>query len=906
MSPSSRFCPACGAAADSSADATVTLVKSSERTPARSQGATVSPDRARTAMGRLHLSDSLHQARFLPGMMLHDRYRIVGLLGKGGMGEVYRADDMRLGQAVALKFLPEVLRSNPARLEMFFEEVRLARQVSHPHVCRVYDVGEIDGAPFLTMEYIDGEDLASLLRRIGRLPQERAVQVARQICSGLAAIHDKGILHRDLKPANVMLDGRGAARITDFGLAVLAGGVAADMLRSGTPAYMAPEQLGGEEPTVRSDVYALGLVLYELFTGRGAFEADSIEELTRQRRETRPDPSSQVQNLDPIVERVLLRCLENDPRDRPGSALAVAAALPGGDPLAAALAAGETPSPEMVAAAGEPGAIRPVAGAACLAAILIGMILIAMMVPSTTMLGLAPVRKSPAALEERARQVLEALQFTEPAADHEHDLAYDADYLRWIERTDPGARRWEAISANRPPAVFYFYRQSPRPLEALGPARVVRPNDPPLTVAGMVNVVLDTEGRLLELHAVPPQVEPQDAPSPAEADPSRLFQLAGLDFSAFRPVASAWTPPLYADTRAAWEGPHPALRDGSVRVESAFYRGRPVYFELVGPWTRPVRAQTFEQSRGVRLGQTLNVLIVLSVLVGAMLLARRNVRLGRGDRRGAFRVGVAVFLMTLSLWLLRAHHGASLQSEWILFIWGASLGLFQSGLLWLLYLALEPFIRRRWPDSIISWSRLLAGWWRDPRIGRDILVGGAFGMAMALVDRLRFPVAVWLGLPPGTPSAQQLDLLMGGRFVMAVFINAVISALIRGIFFLFFLFLGRWQSGARHRIIGAGIFLTISTVMQFLFMGTGPVAVHLSAAVITSILLLTVLSRFGFLACISCMFFALWNTPFALSMSAWYAPVGILAAMVPLALAVFGLVTSLGARPAELKPALAD
>src|SRR6185503_12296242 len=164
-------------------------------------------------------------SRFTPGTLLAGRYRIVGRLGKGGMGEVYRADDLKLGQAVALKFLPELLGSSSGRVEMFYEEVRLARQVSHPHVCRVYDVGEIEGAPFLTMEYIDGEDLASLLRRIGRLPQERAVAVARQMCAGLAAIHDKGILHRDLKPANVMLDGRGSARITDFGLAAFAGGV---------------------------------------------------------------------------------------------------------------------------------------------------------------------------------------------------------------------------------------------------------------------------------------------------------------------------------------------------------------------------------------------------------------------------------------------------------------------------------------------------------------------------------------------------------------------------------------------------------------------------------------------------------------------------------------------------------
>ena len=200
--------------------------------------------------------------------MVTDRYRIVGLLGRGGMGEVYRADDLKLGQPVALKFLPPGLEQNPARLDRFLNEVRTALKVTHPNVCRVYDIGEVDGHHFLSMEYVDGEDLSSLLLRIGRLPNERAVQVSRQICAGLAAAHDQGILHRDLKPANVMIDGRGQVRLTDFGLAGLADAIGQDDVTSGTPGYMAPEQIAGQEVTVRSDIYALGLVLYEIFTGR--------------------------------------------------------------------------------------------------------------------------------------------------------------------------------------------------------------------------------------------------------------------------------------------------------------------------------------------------------------------------------------------------------------------------------------------------------------------------------------------------------------------------------------------------------------------------------------------------------------------------------------------------------------
>ena len=157
--------------------------------------------------------------RFAPGALLAGRYRIVAAVGKGGMGEVYRADDLTLGQSVALKFLPAVLARDPERLARFHAEVRIARQVSHPHVCRIYDIGEADGQPFLTMEYIDGENLAALLRRIGRLPEEKGIELSRQLCQGLAAAHDRGVIHRDLKPANVMIDGRGQVRLTDFGLA---------------------------------------------------------------------------------------------------------------------------------------------------------------------------------------------------------------------------------------------------------------------------------------------------------------------------------------------------------------------------------------------------------------------------------------------------------------------------------------------------------------------------------------------------------------------------------------------------------------------------------------------------------------------------------------------------------------
>lgn len=282
---------------------------------------------------RMASHPSRDQARFAHGSLIAERYRIISLLGRGGMGEVFRADDLTLGQPVALKFLPESM-IDESMLERFRNEVRIARRISHPNVCRVYDIGEIDNQLFLSMECVDGEDLSSRLRRLGRLPSDEALEIARKICAGLAAAHDKGVLHRDLKPSNVMLDVRGEVLIMDFGLAGLAHQI--EDVRSGTPAYMAPEQLAGKEVTARSDIYALGLVLYELFTGKPAFEGKTYDEIIRARRENTPDRfSALVRDLDPAVQLVILRCLEEEPENRPSSALILSAALPGGEYLIA-------------------------------------------------------------------------------------------------------------------------------------------------------------------------------------------------------------------------------------------------------------------------------------------------------------------------------------------------------------------------------------------------------------------------------------------------------------------------------------------------------------------------------------------------------------------------------------------
>jgi tetratricopeptide (TPR) repeat protein len=254
---------------------------------------------------------------FAPGDVFAGRYRMIAPLGRGGMGVVWRADDLVLQTPVALKLIDA--SSRDAR-ERILNEVRLSRQITHPAVCRVFDVGEApDGAVFYTMELVDGEDLASLLRRVGRLPSPKVVDIARQLCGGLAAAHDRGVLHRDLKPANVLIDNDGSVRITDFGIAIPRSDATMHRL-TGTPGYMAPEQLEqGSALSERTDVYALGLVLYELLVGRHPYPPGETR--------TPPLPSSVVPNVDPRLERVIMRAIAADPLDRPASALDMAAGL---------------------------------------------------------------------------------------------------------------------------------------------------------------------------------------------------------------------------------------------------------------------------------------------------------------------------------------------------------------------------------------------------------------------------------------------------------------------------------------------------------------------------------------------------------------------------------------------------
>ena len=253
---------------------------------------------------------------FNAGFDLNSRYHIVRQLGEGGMGEVYLAQDRELQRDVALKVIRIDLAQHPQILERFRREIQLSSKVTHKHVLRVYDLGEAGSVKFLTMEYIDGRDLASVLRKEGALPIPRAVSIFRQICEGLAAAHEEGVIHRDLKPQNIMIDRSGRVAITDFGLAksfeqatlTEAGKII------GTPHYMSPEQVKGQTVDLRTDVYSLGIILFEMLTGRLPFTGSSPFEIMMQRI-NKPSPIATDHNpqIPPYLLKILQRCLERDP-----------------------------------------------------------------------------------------------------------------------------------------------------------------------------------------------------------------------------------------------------------------------------------------------------------------------------------------------------------------------------------------------------------------------------------------------------------------------------------------------------------------------------------------------------------------------------------------------------------------
>jgi hypothetical protein len=809
------------------------------------------------------------EGRFVPGTLLAERYRILGRLGKGGMGEVYAKD--------------------PGMLARFYNEVRIARQVTHPNVCRVFDIGDVEGQPFISMQFVDGENLASLLLRIGRLPADKAVEISRRLCAGLAAAHSQGVLHRDLKPANIMIDGRGQVLITDFGLAGLEEEIRGADINSGTPAYMAPEQLAGKEVSSKSDIYALGLVMYEIFTGKRAFEAETLADLIRMRGESRPsEMSSSVRDVDPTVERVILKCLDPDPAKRPSTALAVSAALPGGDPLAAALAAGETPSPEMVAAAGAQEGLKPTIAIACLAAILIALAAVVYFDCRQELAGMVNFELPPEALAVQARKTIQQFGYTGPIADRAFTFDYSGAYLYYLKQNSKQPLNWPKVALSQPPVIFFSYRESPLPLEPhnfdiLGR---VSADDPPPAISGMVRINLDLTGQLRSFYAVPPQVD-TSPPLPQQPDATPLFTAAGLDLKSFQPTDPHWTPLAPVDARAAWTGTYPNVLAQPIRVEAAWWRGKPVYFQIVGPWTQQDRMPA-----APRRGSDYSWIVLEgSGGILAVIMAWRNLRLGRGDRHGAIRLAAFAVCIVFAEILLRAHF-ATVPSTFNLLGEAISQGLWTGGLLWLSYIALEPAVRRLWPRSLITWTRLLSGRWQDALVGRDLLIGLLVGLGYDLVFAADNEYTIRMGGVPST--APKLDALLGISRAMGVVLDRVQNGLLGA--FLFFLVFFLLRAILRKEWLAGAGFVAVFIALRFFSSNNNYPAVDIPAMIIVYGVIVVMLLRCGLLSLVTTIFVTdlIGELVFTTNFSAWYANGSLLLIILLSALAIFAFRKSLG------------
>ncbi|MGA7917133.1 MAG: serine/threonine-protein kinase [Candidatus Acidiferrales bacterium] len=269
---------------------------------------------------------------------LSQRYEILGAAGHGSMGNVYKARDRETGETVALKLLKPEIASDQAMMDRFKNELLFARKITHKNVCRVYEFNRLGGVAYTSMEFVEGESLRSVLNRFGGLPQRKCTDLALQICSGLKEAHAQGIVHRDLKPENVMIDAQGNVKIMDFGIArSMEAGTRLTGSMVGTPAYMAPEQVAGKPVDYRTDIYSLGLMLYEMFTGSPAFRADNpVAVALKQMREEPVPPRAVEPNVPVSAERIILKCLEKEPDRRFQSVADLESALKSPVPLSSA------------------------------------------------------------------------------------------------------------------------------------------------------------------------------------------------------------------------------------------------------------------------------------------------------------------------------------------------------------------------------------------------------------------------------------------------------------------------------------------------------------------------------------------------------------------------------------------
>ncbi|RMF83566.1 MAG: hypothetical protein D6744_04445 [Planctomycetota bacterium] len=418
----------------------------------------------------------------------------------------------------------------------------------------------------------------------------------------------------------------------------------------------------------------------------------------------------------------------------------------------------------------------------------------------------------------------------------------------------------------------------------------------------MTLVRLSPSGELLGLRVTPPEMRSAEPDAPADFAP--LLRVAGLSHLRYRPTTPVTNPPVYSNRQAAWLGFVPGLPETRLRVEAAALAGAPVYFEKSYGFGPTATDLTINKSF-LRAGQVLQVLVFIAAMIGASFMARHNLRLGRSDRRGAMRLAGGVAVLSFAAWLLRADHVAVFRAEVDMLLVAAGRTLSWAALCWLFYVALEPYARRRWPDMLISWNRLLAGRLRDPLVGRDIIIGALFGIFGIVVTAARHYAPAWFGVAPPRPDAPPPMTLLGLRYEVAQLLANTTDALVLPM--ALFVLLVVLIVALRKRWLGMFAFhATVTCAATLLTMKAGTSgqvnAIYFGVLVAA---LLFLLMRFGLLAVIIALFYMmlLENYPITADVHAWYAGASFFALGLASLLALYGYLISVRGRPLGLAPA---
>ena len=508
---------------------------------------------------------------------------------------------------------------------------------------------------------------------------------------------------------------------------------------------------------------------------------------------------------------------------------------------------------------------------------------------------------TPEVLTQKSHEIISYLGYPARPTDTGHGLRIDNDFQDSVEKNDKPRPDWNAVLAARPSMLQYWYRQSPDNMVAsdfrdnlLTPG-ILTEHDPPTLLSGMINLELDPQGRLTYFQAIPDQklseTKETSSTQSATADWKLLFDAAGLDQSKLQPAQPAWNSLAAFDSRAAWTGVWPGSTR-SLRVEAASYHGKPVFFSLIGDWSKPDRMKnTQPKTFGEKLSRIIGLVLLFSALLGSGFLARRNYRHGRGDRKGALRLATAIFLFEMGLFLCLSHL-PSIGDAIGLAVLAISTAFFLSGAMWMLYMAVEPWVRRQWPKTIISWSRVLAGAWHDPVVGRDILLGVALGVVWILVFQIRYIPMMHMGAAPAMGGT---DALMGGRLALGGWLRQWPQSIQATL--VFFLLLLGLKVLLRKEWIAAIVFVAIFAVPRGLT--STYTSIELPAQILVYGIALLIVLRFGLvpLACAIFTIDMLAGVPFSADLSTWYMPTSIAALLSVVAIAGWGFYHSLGGEP---------